>query len=277
MRKINPIQFLKNIPIKIKLYRQFKKLQKINKIAHTLPNYNLDEGLKIAVLLLTWKRKEMLEKSLHTLSIQTYSKFDLFISNSNPEISEYIDKTVSKYQNKMKITVIHTSNDRKGFRRFDLGRELVKQGYHAMIFIDDDVHFSAQHVEISLSHYEPKSYKSWWAWRLNGKPYKLPKDRTRVIKKDERVDYCGTGVSIIDISIFSNEGLFNHPPDALFIEDIWLSYYADHILGWKLEYLDLPNIILGGYDEFALYLQIENQPNNKEKFVKDLRKLGWNV
>lgn len=229
------------------------------------------------MLLLTWKRQAMFETSMAALSVQTCSDFTLFISNSNPEMSAFIDSTVKPYQEAMDIRVLHTSNDRMGFRRFDLSRRLHEEGYDVILFLDDDVHFSAQHVETALRQYEPNTYKSWWAWRLNGKPYKLPEDRTRVLNRGERVDYCGTGVSMVDLSLFSNDVLFDHPPDALFIEDIWLSYIADHMLGWKLEYLDLPNVILGGYDDVALYLQIEVQPNNKERFVDDLRQRGWNV
>jgi hypothetical protein len=58
---------------------------------------------------------------------------------------------------------------------------------------------------------------------------------------------------------------------------LWLSYFADHVLGWKLEYLDLPHVILGGGDDFALYLRIQDQPTNKETFVEGLRQRGWKV
>jgi len=254
-----------------------RRLERANRKAGQEPMLEIDTSLKVAVLLLTWKRPELLKKALETLAIQTYSNFTLFISNANTEIVDRVNSEVQPFTDKMDINVIHTSNERKGFRRFDLSKELHKEGYDTILFIDDDVLFSARHVEIALSQYEPNSYKSWWAWRLNGKPYKRPEDRTRVESKGERVDYCGTGVSIVDISIFSHEELFDHPPDGLHIEDLWLSYFADHVLGWKLEYLDLPHVILGGGDDFALYLRIQDQPTNKETFVEGLRQRGWKV
>ena len=268
---------MQHLPSRIGVFFSTRKLERANKTAANEPKLEFDRSLKLAVLLLTWKRPDLLDKALETLAMQTYGDFTLFISNANKEITEIVDQKVAKYQGKMEIEVIHTSNDRKGFRRFDLSKKLHAEGYDVMMFIDDDVRFSARYVEVAMSQYEPESYKSWWAWRLNGKPYKNPEDRTRVQSLNERVDYCGTGVSIMDISIFSHEALFDHPKDALHIEDLWLSYFADHVLGWKLEYLDVPNVILGGGDEVALYLQIQDQPTNKETFVEGLRERGWKV
>tara|TARA_B110000914_G_C15423026_1_gene427531 strand:+ start:145 stop:978 length:834 start_codon:yes stop_codon:yes gene_type:complete len=277
MARINPLKFLQHLPSRIGVFISTLRLERANRRANKQPALDVDTSLKVAVLLLTWKRPESLKKALETLSIQTYTDFTLFISNANEEIIDFINSEVKPFEAIMDINVIHTSNERKGFRRFDLSKKLHSEGYDTIMFIDDDVRFSARHVEAALSQYEPKSYKSWWAWRLNGKPYKLPEDRTRVEKLNERVDYCGTGVSIMDISIFSHDALFDYPQDALHIEDLWLSYFADHVLGWKLEYLDVPNVILGGGDEVALYLQIQDQPTNKETFVEGLRERGWKV
>lgn len=277
MTRIHPIKFIQHLPSRIRVFLATRRLERANKNAGHEPTLPIDTSLKVAVLLLTWKRPELLKNALETLAIQTYTDFTLFISNANEGIVERVDAEVAPFREKMDINVIHTSNERKGFRRFDLSKELHQEGYDTILFIDDDVRFSARYVEVALSQYEPKSYKSWWAWRLNGRPYKLPEDRTRVEKPAERVDYCGTGVSIVDISIFSHEELFDYPPDGLHIEDLWLSYFADHVLGWKLEYLDVPHVILGGGDDFALYLKIQEQPTNKETFVEGLRERGWDV
>ena len=277
MARIHPLKFLQHLPSRIGVFISTLQLERANRRSANEPPLEIDRSLKVAVLLLTWKRPELLKKALQTLSIQTYTDFTLFISNANEEIVEIVNSQIKEFEDLMDIKVIHTSNERKGFRRFDLSKSLHAEGYDVIMFLDDDVRFSARYVEIALSQYEPKSYKSWWAWRLNGKPYKLPGDRTRVQRLNERVDYCGTGVSIMDISIFSHAALFDQPPDGLHIEDLWLSYFADHVLGWKLEYLDVPNVILGGYDEVALYLHIQEQPTNKETFVEGLRERGWDV
>ena len=39
---------------------------------------------------------------------------------------------------------------------------------------------------------------------------------------------------ISDTQIFLEPGLFNCPRRFWFVEDLWLSYYADHMLGWSL-------------------------------------------
>ena len=129
---------MQHLPARIRVFFSTRKLERANKTAANEPKLEFDRSLKLAVLLLTWKRPELLDKALETLAIQTYGDCTLFISNANEEISEIVDNKVAKYQEKMEIEVIHTSNDRKGFRRFDLSKKLHAEGYDVMMFIDDD-------------------------------------------------------------------------------------------------------------------------------------------
>ena len=101
MARIHPIKFLQHLPARIGVFFSTRKLERANKTAANEPKLEFDRSLKLAVLLLTWKRPELLDKALETLAIQTYGDFTLFISNANEEITEIVDNKVAKYQEKM--------------------------------------------------------------------------------------------------------------------------------------------------------------------------------
>jgi hypothetical protein len=46
--------------------------------------------------------------------------------------------------------------------------------------------------------------------------------------------YLGTGGMIADSSIFTDDALFRCPGKYWFIEDVWLSYFAAAVHGWRL-------------------------------------------
>lgn len=84
---------------------------------------------------------------------------------------------------------------------------------------------------------------------------------------------------MIDATFFLEDGLITDAPvEAYKIEDLWMSYYADHVLGWKLKYLNLHDVEIGGTDEHALHKAILKTKYNKSHFLNDLqKKFGWNL
>ena len=241
---------------------------------------NMDE-YKVAVVLLTWRRLPNLKKNLSDLRAQTYKDFDVIVSNGNvSERSMRIVETFTNYfsKNGLRITVRHDGNDLYAFRRFTVGKDLAEQGYDIIMFIDDDVKVPRGYIEKCLIQYEPKSYKSGFAWVLHHKGSNYYKHRTRKWDNEEQVHYCGTGFSMIDASIFLDPGLIKKAPEsALKIEDLWLSYYAQHVKGWKLAYMECPGVELGGSDSVALFKQIQSDPVNKTDFLHKLVRMGWKL
>lgn len=237
--------------------------------------------MNVVVVILTWKRIPRLKNTLSMLFNQTYKDFKVYISNSN-EIKHYTVKNYTDYFNtvmKMNIEASLDSNDNLAFRRMSVGRKLKEEGADVILFIDDDVDFSKDYIKNALSQYEPKSYKSWFAWHMYGPNYYV--ERTRVYDIKDPVNYVGTGVSMIDANIFLEDGLLN-PPEHLWrgartTEDLWLSYYAQHIMKWKLAYMDLPNTRIHGNDNVALFKTIQQDSYNKADFLQDLIKEGWKI
>lgn len=232
-----------------------------------------------AIVLLTWQRIRGLKETLKMLSDQTYDDFDVYISNANLRASQNVESIAKTFNGKMDIWVRHDGNDYYAFRRMFVGRYLAEQGYKTILFIDDDIRFDKHYVQNVMHHWEPKTYKSGYAWNITGKDYYT--ERSRVNDGKSRIKYCGTGISMVDASIFLEDGLvFDYPQGALKVEDLWLSFYVDHVMKrkkWKLKYMHLPNVVIGGADNVALHKQIQKDSYTKADFLGELVEMGWKV
>ena len=237
--------------------------------------------MKVAVILLTWQRINALKNNLADLHRQTNKNFDVFVSNANlePGSMAKIDHYANLFINRgMKIEVSHDGNDIYTFRRFTLGKDLFERGYDVILYIDDDVRIPKHYIEEALKQYKPKTYQSYYAWRFFNKGRSYYQSRKRVFSNEKTIHYCGTGMSMVDASIFGEEDLFDPPEGAMKIEDLWLSYYAQHVLGWKLRYMDIQNISMPSVsDSAALFRQVKKDKINKDVFLRSLVRLGWNI
>jgi len=241
-----------------------------------------DRSPKITVVVLTWKRLKPVAELIKSLSNQTYRDFSVYISNGNPELQAQINKLamLARQQHGLEVTVKMDGNERRSFRRLLVAKQLAKQGTEIIFYIDDDVSIPNNYIEKYLMQYEPKTYHSGFAWTLFDQGRNYYKSRKRRNDNDYRLYYCGTAVSMIDASIFLEDGLTNPelvPAGAYKIEDLWLSYYADHVMGWKLKYINAPGTIIGGGDSVALYREVAKDEYTKSDFLKDLVSMGWKI
>jgi GT2 family glycosyltransferase len=217
-----------------------------------------------------WRRPKSLPTTLQQLSRQTNKNFKTIISNSNPETVDYAKSVCKEYD----VYFRQDLNEKSCFRRFEIASKLNAK---TIIFLDDDVVIPDDFVEKALDLHEPKTYKSWWTWNFNGQPYHFVKDRTRITESGVNANYGGTGISIIDASVFQDKKFFDTPDGAHYMDDIWLSYFVGHVLGWPIQYLDIDGVELGGADDVAEYSRIAKLENNKKQFVDTLRARGWPV
>ena len=215
------------------------------------------------------------------LNEQSTKAFDLFISNSGPYLDE-LTEVASKELTNINYKFVSADNSDRVWRRHTLARDLAKAGYKKIMFLDDDILIPKNYIESALSQYEDYSYKSWWAWDLRGGD-NYERDRVRVLDKDTSVNYCGGGVSIIDARVFLDDKYFdNLGPERLYMDDIWLSMYTRHIMGWKLRYLDIPGVSFGDEagDRHALYITVKHEDSTsrtKDEYVRYLKdKYDWN-
>ncbi len=237
--------------------------------------------MKVAVVLLTWKRLSSLQSTLNAFSRQTNKDFTLVISNGNltKQGMAIVDKYAKIYKHRgRKAIVRHDGNEEYAFRRFYVGKDLADQGYDVILFIDDDVKIPTDYVDQCLDSYEPQTYKSGFAWIFYNRGRNYYKFRKRVFDNDHKVHYAGTGMSMIDASIFKDEELISGAPKGTQkIEDLWLSYYVYHKPGWRVLYMETNNVRLDGADSVALYKQVQREEMDKAKFLRLLVEMGWKI
>jgi glycosyltransferase involved in cell wall biosynthesis len=232
---------------------------------------------KITIIILTWQRLTNLGSILSELSNQTYKDFEVRVSNGNLKRVGTVEKYVSSFKNKLSISVSHDGNDQKAFRRLIIGKEVAKSGTDVVMFIDDDVSIPNNYIENCLSQYEDKSYKSAYSWFFTN-PKNYYKSRVRVVSDTQPVHYGGTGLAMVDAKIFLEDGLLSPPDGGKLIEDLWLSYYADHVMKWKVSWIKDTNTTVYGLDGFALSKIVKNSECNKDDFLADLTSnFGWDI
>lgn len=234
-----------------------------------------------ALIVLTYKRVSVFEKLAKMIEAQTNKSYDLFVYDSGPHFKsiEIISNRIFK---ETSYSLLHTDINEGCWRRHELARELAQKGYKRVLFLDDDIIIPDNYIDLALQQYEPQSYKSWWAWDLNG-GYHYEKDRTRIFDIETPANYCGAGVSIVDASIFLDDEYFNIPiEETKWIDDVWLSFYSKKMLGWKVSYLDIPGVSFGpeAGDSNALYTKISGRKvinMSKKEYVEFLKdKYDWN-
>ena len=233
-----------------------------------------------AVVLLTWKRIGNLRTTLRALERQNYGKFDVYISNGNLKYSNKVEEIAQIFDGSLDIWVSHDGNDIFAFRRLPVGKMLAEMGYEKILFIDDDITIPKDYIKNVLRQYEPKTYKSGFAWKLFNGGENYYTDRERTWNKNDKVQYCGTGISMIDASFFLEDGIMHAPKGAVKVEDLWMSYYVDHVLknkGWRLAYMETNRIIIGGADRVALFREISNDKYTKKHLLHELVALGWKL
>lgn len=237
--------------------------------------------MRVAVVLLTWQRLNSLKNNLADLHQQTKKDFDIYISNAN--LDQNAIKKVETYskifsERGLKIYVSHDGNEIYTFRRFTIGKKLFEQGYDVVMYIDDDVRISKNYMQQALNNYKPKTYQSYYAWRFFNKGNSYYKNRKRVYSNEKPIHYCGTGMSMIDASVFAHDGLLSPPEGAMKIEDLWLSYYVAHVLRWELKYMHIEDVYMPKVsDSAALFRQVKKEKINKDVFLRSLVRSGWKL
>lgn len=184
---------------------------------------------KVAVIMCTFRRLDILPKTLDLLKNQTDTDFDLYIWNNNQEVRD-LQPLNAKNHYPFRIECHHSSYNTGGIGRFYQCQKISDE-YEYAIFIDDDQRFDPFLIETLKKEAKPKVISGWWAYKIWGNY----NQRTRCHSRQE-ADYIGTGGMVCPMEIFKNEGLFRDiPEEYIFIEDLWLSFFARYECGYKLQ------------------------------------------
>jgi glycosyltransferase involved in cell wall biosynthesis len=221
----------------------------------------------IPVVMCVWARVDRLERTLSLLASQTRRDMVLHLWNNNAHAREHVEAAVAATD--LAVDVVHSARNAGGFGRFYVARELAARGHRRVVFIDDDLTFGPTLLEELLEEARPATISSSWAFHLlRGREY-----RERIeARPGERVKYCGTRGMICDTAVFADARLFECPRRFWFVEDLWLSYCADHLLGWTLQKSHVRvDADEDGLDQFH-YLH-----PTKARLLRHLVRAGWEL
>jgi len=92
---------------------------------------------------------------------------------------------------------------------------------------------------------------------------------------DHKIHYAGTGVSMMDASIFADKSLVDDAPKgSVYIEDVWLSYFVYHKPEWRIMYMETPGVVIGGADSVALFKVVQKKINRQSRISKNTYRYG---
>ena len=187
------------------------------------------DGTRVPVVMCTWKRVERVPRTLEMLAEQDTPTV-LYLWNNDARAADRIDDYLRR--GPVPAQPVHAERNVGGFGRFYLARELAA-ACEAVVFVDDDQDFGPSMVTDQLASAEAGCLAGWWAftYRSGAATYA---ERDRVEEPLGPADYVGTGGMVADPRIFADPGLFRCPRRYWFVEDVWLSYYASHVRGWRL-------------------------------------------
>jgi hypothetical protein len=182
----------------------------------------------VPVVLCTWKRPERLRLTLEMLAGQERHRPRLHIWNNNAELEPEL-RECTRGSWPFEIAMFTSAVNVGGFGRFLWARALARDE-SAVVFIDDDLNFRCDALATLMAEHRPRTLTAWWAFRLLD-----PADywNRSVLEPGDEADYCGTGGMVCDTAVFREAAFFACPERHSFLEDIWLSYYVSHRLGWR--------------------------------------------
>jgi glycosyltransferase involved in cell wall biosynthesis len=243
----------------IKKRVSFSNIEKINPEKGILP-----------VIMCVWKRVEGFDKIIKQLNNQDYKNFKLFIWNNNTELKHDFENILKKVN--FNYEIMHSETNIGGFGRFYYASKIRrKPGYmDYCVFIDDDQTFNNNLLTTFISEIEPKTIKSQWGWKFNGLNYY--KNRVNV-KPGEEIHYAGTGGMVADMRVFEDEELYSCDEKYWFVEDLWLSYFANKIHGYKL--VKSSAFVKNGDDEHSLYKRVLDVKTPMLNYL--INKLKWDI
>jgi len=190
---------------------------------------------KTALIMCTYIRLENMPKIIQRLQNQTNKFFDFYISNNCDNKDSKLINYFNKYGENFgtNIFIRNYENKYKQFSRFYLARDLAKEGYDKIIFVDDDEALPPTFIQDCYDQYDEHYIKSFYA-------HNIEDDYWRKIRltRGEIGNYAGTGGLVCSANVFLDDKLFECPDEYHIIDDLWFSYYILKYTQYKITLLD---------------------------------------
>jgi glycosyltransferase involved in cell wall biosynthesis len=255
------------------IYREFK-IPKQMTITEDISYFEIkkleNENDILPVIMCTWKRVDGFEKVVNQLNKQTFKRFKLFVWNNNTELKKEFEYVLELAE--FEYEIFHSLDNIGGFGRFYYAKKLRRKPglMDYCVFIDDDQTFGNELLSTFYNEREYNVIKSQWGWRFSGFDYYSNRIAASV---GEEIHYAGTGGMIADMRVFEDDELFLCEKEYWYVEDLWLSYFANKKHGYKLRKSGA--IVKNGDDEHSLYRRVINIKTPMLKYL--INDKGWNI
>lgn len=170
------------------------------------------------------------------------SVLQVHLANNEPTRELALIELARKLSNDIvTFSVTNIGSNLRGLSRFILTTALLKTEFmDYVIFIDDDQIVHTSTIFELWGQRRRQAMVSWYGkcWNQHDhESYWQPlygyKEVMSQHAEPRSWHYGGTGLSIIDTMIFTDERVLNIPPEYRFVEDLWLSYIL-HMNNWSL-------------------------------------------
>lgn len=225
---------------------------------------------RLAVLLCVWQRPERLPGTLRMLAAQTDRDFTLYLINNNPELHDLVDQLVQPYALRLRTWVRHNSENRFCMARVEVAHELVAEGasYPFYLFLDDDLDVGEDWIAQCRREARPDALVGWRAWLFDGNYWQ----RHAADVGGPAHLVTGAGM-IVPAAVLACPRVLDLPLEDGCMDDLWLSYVANHELGYRLTRGQFTSVavVVDGKDCYVRYHQ------EKIDLLERLRRNGWTV
>ncbi|GFH59592.1 hypothetical protein CTEN210_16068 [Chaetoceros tenuissimus] len=213
---------------------------------------SLKQNEVIHVISCIYKRKNSREffNRLAMSKLPPGHELRIHICNNSPErqneLTSIANDVVRASSDKLSLSidVENMGGNQGGFARFLLAQKIIqKEPGDYIIMIDDDQYVRKDTIAELYKKRQPMTYKTWFGktWRKNDKDYwnafpfliSRPSQRAGYRLDVTHYQYGGTGMSIIDASIFLYKELYSLEEKYKFLEDMWLSHIVNK-QGWEI-------------------------------------------
>ena len=220
----------------------------------------------VAVVICVWDRIDRTTNLLRALAESNGVRADVYLWNNRVDAAARLtEHLVSCPDTLPRVSLATSQLNIGGFGRFYWARSLANT-YRSVVFIDDDQLVDGFSLKTLVDEWTPETIRSVWAYKFGNRfDYWY---RTQV-EPGDRAMYVGTGGMVADAAIFCDDGLFDCPPRYWFMEDLWLSHYAETVCGWRLFRSAAEiGVLLDGKDQYHSLVHAKNE------FYRELNKDG---
>jgi len=208
---------------------------------------------KLAVFFTVYDRFENFYQSMRAFKNQINKDFDLYVVNNS---SGFIDDMVEELD--VDCTVINLHNERNIYGRFFAVKAVLKKGYEAVAFMDDDIIFPPDYTQRCINQYDPRYIKSFWAFQIADDYWTRKK-----LHRDQNGHYAGAGGLLAPIDFFRVPQLYECPEEYWIMDDIWMSHVVLAYTKYKIRIFSVPIVFLD--DKKATYKKIREEKREMAK------------